>query len=311
MTKNIENEIALKGLKLEMTDNEIDHIKIKNIGTKSHIELENKNASQDLAISGEITRATDAEQAIVDANNANSTFMQNLLQRQLLVQYDFEPVHLSRNPQFADNELAKTMYFKVGAGRIFMDWDNPNGRIWTLPVGTVLYSDGTTPVLTSTDQSVDVIIPHNGGVVTLHSDSWEGNYYLNSSGVPTPQVKLRDLPKLEYWLQISGITDSLANLKGIPLTGYCTISYSLGTLSGALPVPVADGWRADKINLSSSASDEIEVANSIVNMASYWNGKTALTGAFLNFGTMQAEYDVTTEVAQLVTAGFTVTYTSF
>ena len=67
MTKNIENEIALKGLKLEMTDNEIDHTKIKNVGTKSHIELESKNASQDLAIDGEITRATDAEQAIVDA----------------------------------------------------------------------------------------------------------------------------------------------------------------------------------------------------------------------------------------------------
>ena len=75
MTKNIENEIALKGLKLEMTDNEIDHIKIKNIGTKSHIELESKNASQDLAISGEITRATEAEQAIVDAQEIINNYL--------------------------------------------------------------------------------------------------------------------------------------------------------------------------------------------------------------------------------------------
>ncbi len=109
-------------------------------------------------------------------------------------------------------ELAKTAYFKVGAGRFNMSWDNATDRKWTFPAGTVLYSDGTTACLTSTDEKPDVVIPEGGGVVTLTSAAWAGSYSLlaNDTGAVL-LCDLSDLPILTHALNFA----NCANVKGV------------------------------------------------------------------------------------------------
>ena len=95
----------------------------------------------------------------------------------------------------------------------------------------------------------------------------------------------------------------------MPNLNYSFDARNLDLLTGALPVPTDTSFQVYHINLSGCTS--IDVADSIVHMANYWDGKTAPSGAYLNMGDLQAEYDVTNEVQQLVDAGFDVTYTAY
>jgi hypothetical protein len=272
---------------------------ITNTGTGNSLEAPNFSVDAD----GEITSPT------VTALSANQLlYADALLQRQMQVQYDFVPLHPSRITQLAGLDSAKTMYIRSSAGQFNMIWTNASGRVWTFPAGTVEYGTST-EILTSTDESPNVTIPTGGGVVTLTSDSWSGAYAFTSGTTNSRlQMSIADLPNitLDCSLAYGQTTGDLANVP--PVSRILNTTGNV-LITGSLPIPTSTTFRAYKITLSGCTG--IDVADSIVNMASYWNGKTATTGAYLNMGTLQAEYDVTTEVAQLVSAGFTVTYTAF
>ena len=74
--------------------------------------------------------------------------------------------------------MSKIAYFKVKNGRFKCQYTNSSGRQWTFPTGTVLY-DTSTPILTSTDETVDVTITQTSGYVILYSNNWIGSYNLD------------------------------------------------------------------------------------------------------------------------------------
>lgn len=95
-------------------------------------------------------------------------------------------------------------------------WTNPNGRLWTFPPGTVDYNTGE-PITTSTVEQPDVIIPAGGGIVSLTSDSWEGNYRLFHGATTTQYIgDLADLPRLTSILQIGNCSLMTGNLRDVP-----------------------------------------------------------------------------------------------
>jgi len=121
------------------------------------------------------------------------------------------PLHPSR---YGIN--CKTMYFKMDAGRFNFSWDNPAGRLWTFPAGTVDYNTAE-PISTSTAEQPDVIIPEGGGVVSLTSDGWEGNYQLNRGATKSEYVgDLADIPLLTNYLQIENCSLMTGNLADAP-----------------------------------------------------------------------------------------------
>ena len=124
------------------------------------------------------------------------------------------PIHPSRI-----DAIKNTMYLKSAAGRFNFSWDNAAGRLWTFPAGTVLFSDGVTPIATSTATQPNVIIPAGGGVVTLQSAAWAGNFSLNDSGTDVRYTgSLADLPALTYFLSLyncSLVTGSLSDLPAL------------------------------------------------------------------------------------------------
>ena len=71
--------------------------------------------------------------------------------------------------------MSKIAYFKVKNGRFKCKYTNSSGRQWTFPTGTVLY-DTSTPILTSTSETVDVTITQTSGYVILYSNNWIGSY---------------------------------------------------------------------------------------------------------------------------------------
>ena len=124
---------------------------------------------------------------------------------------------------------------KVAAGRFNMSWNNANGRMWVFPAGTVLYSDGTTPIRTSTAEKPDVTIPAGGDYVWLVSAAWNGAYSLldnDSNAILTGA--LADLPPLTYRLSLTDcslVTGALADLP--PLTYHLSL-YNCSLVTGAL-----------------------------------------------------------------------------
>lgn len=121
------------------------------------------------------------------------------------------PLHPSR---YGIN--CKTMYFKMDAGRFNFSWNNPNGRLWTFPAGTVDYNTGES-ISTSTAEQPDVIIPEGGGVVSLSSDSWEGNYQLKCGATATEYIgDLADIPLLTRYLQLSYCSNITGNIADVP-----------------------------------------------------------------------------------------------
>jgi hypothetical protein len=108
---------------------------------------------------------------------------------------------LSRQHKYWNRPAAYKI--KVAAGRFNMSWNNPSGRMWVFPAGTVLYSDGTTPIRTSSAEKPDVIIPAGGGYVWLVSAMWNGLYSLNDNDTNTRLIgALSDLPPLTYYLSL-------------------------------------------------------------------------------------------------------------
>ena len=146
------------------------------------------------------------------------------------------PVHPSRIAQDG-----QTMYLYSAAGRFNFSWDNATGRLWTFPAGTVLYSGGVTPISTSTAQQPDVIIPAGGGVVTLQSAAWNGNFTLNNNHTGARYLgSLADLPALTYYLDLyncSLVTGSLADLPALTnflnLAGCSLVTGAYTSVSGA------------------------------------------------------------------------------
>ena len=135
------------------------------------------------------------------------------------------PVHPSRIAQDG-----QTMYLYSAAGRFNFSWDNATGRLWTFPAGTVLFSDGVTPISTSTAAQPDVIIPAGGGVVTLQSAAWAGNFSLNDNNTDDRYTgSLADLPALTNYLSLQGcslVTGSLSDLPALTNTldlGNCSL----------------------------------------------------------------------------------------
>lgn len=102
----------------------------------------------------------------------------------------------------------------MDAGRFNFRWTNPNGRLWTFPAGTVDYNTGEA-ISTSTAEQPDVIIPDGGGVVSLTSDSWGGNYILDRGSTESEYVgDLADLPRLRGTIKFAycySMTGSLAD----------------------------------------------------------------------------------------------------
>lgn len=104
----------------------------------------------------------------------------------------------------------------MDAGRFNFSWDNPAGRLWTFPAGTVDYNTAE-PISTSTAEQPDVIIPEGGGVVSLTSDGWEGNYQLNRGATKSEYVgDLADIPLLTNYLQIENCSLMTGNLADAP-----------------------------------------------------------------------------------------------
>src|SRR5690554_1188194 len=120
------------------------------------------------------------------------------------------PLHPSR---YGIN--CKTMYFKMDAGRFNFSWNNPNGRLWTFPAGTVDYNTGE-PITTSTAEQPDVIIPEGGGVVSLTSDSWEGYRLFHGATTSEYIGDLADLPLLTNTLQLANCTKMTGDLADVP-----------------------------------------------------------------------------------------------
>jgi hypothetical protein len=143
-----------------------------------------------------------------------------------------QKIPLTRQTKYWNRPAAYRI--QVAAGRFNMSWNNANGRRWIFPAGTVLYSDGTTPIRTSTAEMPDVTIPAGGGYVWLVSAMWSGLYSLsdnNTNDVLTGS--LADLPPLTYTLDLSNcslVTGSLADLP--PLTNYLSL-YNCSLVTGS------------------------------------------------------------------------------
>ena len=155
------------------------------------------------------------------------------------------PIHPSRI-----DAIKNTMYLKAAAGRFNFSWDNATDRLWTFPAGTVLHSDGVTPIATSTAQQPDVIIPAGGGVVTLQSAAWGGNFSLHNNDTDVRYTgSLADLPALTHLLRLHGcslVTGSLADLPAVTsllsLNGCSLVTGAYTAVSGtSVPTTVLTG----------------------------------------------------------------------
>jgi hypothetical protein len=174
--------------------------------------------------------------------------------------------------------------------------------LWIFPVGTVLHSDGTTPIATSTAQQPDVDIPTGGGIVILMCNNFSGNYSLNDNNTDANYVgDLADLQgKITYFLSLyncTNITGSLADLQG-KITYYLNL-YNCTNITGVY-TPVGSGTPTytylDYTGLSSTDMDNTLIAYDAA-------GKT--NGTFrANEMTRTASSD--TAVSNLTTKGWSI-----
>jgi hypothetical protein len=186
----------------------------------------------------------------------------------------------------------KPFLLKASAGRFNFSWDNPDGRLWTFPAGTVLYSDGVTPISASTAQQPDVIIPAGGGSVILRSANWNGDYSLNDNGTNEVYVgDFSDLPNLSYYLSLSHCSNITGDLSDLPNLSYKLNLYNGTNITGDLSdLPNLSYYlsltncsnitgamnttqTSTKIYLTNCSS--IDVDQTLINLAVYWDGKTS------------------------------------
>ncbi len=107
---------------------------------------------------------------------------------------------------------------RANAGRFNFSFDGAKNRLWVFPAGTVLYSDGVTPITISTAQQPDVTIPAGGGDVWLRAN-FGGNFSMNDNSTDAGYVgDLADLQgKITYYLSLGNcahVTGDLADLQG-------------------------------------------------------------------------------------------------
>ena len=123
---------------------------------------------------------------------------------------------------------------KCNAGLMAFSWNNPSGRYWIFPKGTVT-NVGATPIATSTAEKPDVIIPTGGGTVYLFASSWQGTFNMDDSETNSQYIgSLADLPPLTSYLSLFNcplVTGSLADLP--PLTSYLSL-YNCSLVTGSL-----------------------------------------------------------------------------
>ena len=106
---------------------------------------------------------------------------------------------------------------KCNAGRFNCSWNNSSGRMWQFPEGTVLYSDGVTPIRASNDQQPDVIIPSDDSIVKLSSDNWSGTYAFDvkdSGSNIAPSFK--NLPKFTNYLSLAYSSNTVGDISDLP-----------------------------------------------------------------------------------------------
>lgn len=185
-----------------------------------------------------------------------------------------KPLHPSRYGM-----KAKTMYFKMDAGRFNFSWNNPAGRLWTFPAGTVDYNTGES-ISTSTAEQPDVTIPAGGGVVTLTSDGWEGNYRLFHGATTTQYIgDLADLPLLTNVLQLANCTIITGDLADAPPVrdfncGNCPLL--TGDIAD-LPSTVIHSLYLGSCQLITGNLQELHNITTALNLSS-----TKVTGAYTN-----------------------------
>lgn len=144
---------------------------------------------------------------------------------------------------------------QVEAGRFRMGWSNIEGRLWIFPEGTVLYSDRTTPIRSSSDEKPDVLIPEGGGTVRLYSKSWDGALTGVVVGYNADKLggKLSDLPNITGSIELVSSKIS-GDLKDIPrvvnkiaLSECPNITGNLRDLPPALDSIAIDGYEMEGI----------------------------------------------------------------
>ena len=124
---------------------------------------------------------------------------------------------------------------KCNAGRFDCSWNSPIGRAWQFPEGTVLHSDGVTPVKVSYADSSDVDILDNNSVVKLSCATWNGAYSFsdNSTGINI-LIDLADLPPLSYYLSLYNCALVTGDLADLPPLRYYLILYNCALVTGDL-----------------------------------------------------------------------------
>ena len=107
------------------------------------------------------------------------------------------------------------------AGRFNCSWSNASGRMWQFPEGTVLYSDGVTPIRVSNSQQPDVVIPTGGGIVKLSCAGWVGAYNLIDNNTDSVLlIDLSDLPAISYYLDLGNCLNITGDLSNLPAISY-------------------------------------------------------------------------------------------
>jgi len=129
--------------------------------------------------------------------------------------------------------MSKIAYFKVKNGRFKCKYTNSSGRKWTFPTGTVLY-DTSTPILTSTNETVDVTITQTSGYVILYSNNWIGSYNLDFTGSNCITGALADLPALTYYLNLANCSSITGDLSDLPALTYYLNLTDCSSITGDL-----------------------------------------------------------------------------
>ncbi len=142
-------------------------------------------------------------------------------------------VNKSRNLNYVNRPYV--MEFLCNAGRFNFSWDNANGRTWVFPHGTVLNSDGVTPIRFSNSQQPDVILPSNNSIVKLYSREWYGNYTLERNNTEIRyKGSLADLPPLTYWLNLRSCSLVTGSLSDLPPLSYGLDLFDCSLVTGSL-----------------------------------------------------------------------------
>jgi len=162
---------------------------------------------------GKEPSATEMDRLLANFPNSWFNGTQELMGVKDLTKLVSEKVDKAR---FGLNTRPNVFAIRCNAGRMAFSWNNSAGRYWVFPKGTVT-NVGNTPILTSTAEKPDVIIPRNNSIVYLFTTSWQGSFTLNDNETDVRYIGLlADLPPLTYWLSLSNCSLVTGNLSDLP-----------------------------------------------------------------------------------------------